>query len=576
MTNLFLAIRRALCAVARGQGRRHLARFEAACRQVERVQRQVLGEILAQQAQSEMGRALGFGSIGDPETFRRRIALASYEDHSPWINRMRDTGDTRVMFGPRERLLLYALTSGTESEPKHIPVTAESYRRYRNGWTTWVAATLQDHPRSLDHKVLPIVSPAIETHTVRGVPCGSMSGLSTQSQSCFVKMIYAIPPPIYGLSNQADKYYALARWGAAQRVSFLVTANPSSSLMLAQAMETHAERLIRDVHDGTLSADLRGESQAVRRAVGALRPDPARARWLEKVLSMTGSLRPQHVWPELRIITNWKGGTLGHYLDLYPEHFGATPVRDIGLLASEGRMTIPMDDQGSAGPLDLFSHFYEFIPIEEESSRQPTTLLAHELEIGRQYLIVLTNFSGLHRYMISDVVAVEGLFHRCPVVRFLHKGSRFSSITGEKISEHQATIAVRGAAAEVGLHLCDFMLVPVWGQPPCYALLAGARSLGERPGWGRLLEAVDRHLQHHNIEYASKRKSGRLGPPRLGIVDDNLFNDMRLERIATSGGRSEQYKPTYLTGDLEFHKTLTILEEVSLGGESKTEPLLQR
>ncbi len=568
------SIRTLLFHAAKRQGRGLLREFDHACHHVEETQRRVLAEVLASQADSEMGRALGLARCGDPATFRREMPITTYEDVQPWIDKMRETGDARVMFGAGQRLLMYTLSSGTENEPKHIPVTAESHARYRRGWMTWVAAAHRDHPRSLAQQLMTIVSPSVETRTARGVPCGSMSGLSTETQSRFVQRIYAIPASIYGLSNQAHKYYALARWGAAQRVSFLVTANPSSLLMLARTMDTHRDDIIRDIHDGMLGADVRGESDAVRHAVARLRPDRRHARWLEQVIARTGHLRPRDVWPELRLITNWKGGTLGHYLDLYPEHFGDAPVRDIGFLASEGRMSIPMDDEGAAGPLDLHSHFYEFIPAEEEDAAQPTTLMAHELEAGRQYFILLTNFSGLHRYNISDLIEVDGFRHGCPVIRFLHKGSRFSNITGEKISEHQVAHAVRDAARELSLQLLDFMLLPVWGRTPCYALIAGSAQLGPRSTWPRLLDAIDRHLCVHNIEYASKRKSGRLDPVRLGVVDDNFFHDQRLERIATSGGRSEQYKPTYLCGDLDCVRQLKILEEITAEGHHEAEPLL--
>jgi hypothetical protein len=536
----------------------------------------VLAEILGSLADSEMGHARGFDRCTDPETFRRTVPVTDYEDMRGWIDEMRRTGDPRVMFGPGTQLIMFTLTSGSESEPKHIPVTRRSYHQYRRGWMTWLAAALQDYPDCFDHRVLPIVSPPIESHTASGIPCGSMSGLSTETQSRFIRSIYAVPGPIYGLSNQADKYYALARWGAGSSVSFLVTANPSSFLMLAQVMDTRREQLIRDVHDGTLGIDVSGETESVRAAVGRLRPDPARAGRLEQVVERTGRLLPKDVWPALRLMTNWKGGTLGHYLDLYPEAYGDTPVRDIGLLASEGRMSIPMDDHGSAGPLDLFAHFYEFMPVEDEGSRDPTLLMAHEVEAGRDYFIHLTNFSGLHRYSISDVVRVEDLHHGCPVIRFLHKGSRYSSITGEKISENQVTVAVRRAAQELGCRIIDFMLVPVWRMPPCYALVASAGSLGERALWPRLLQTLECRLQELNIEYLSKRKSQRLGPVCLALVDQALFSDMRLERIASSGGRSEQYKPTYLSGDLEFHRGLDVLEWIRADGGHETEQALRR
>ena len=67
--------------------------------------------------------------------------------------------------------------------------------------------------------------------------------------------------------------------------------------------------------------------------------------------------------------------------DLPQQFFGpsdALPVRDIGLLASEGRVTIPLQDRTPAGVLDTLASFYEFIPA-DQWEREPVQTLAAEL-----------------------------------------------------------------------------------------------------------------------------------------------------------------------------------------------------
>ena len=59
-------------------------------------------------------------------------------------------------------------------------------------------------------------------------------------------------------------------------------------------------------------------------------------------------------------------------LGCHAKYFADTPVRDIGLLASEGRFTIPLTDASPAGVLDIQSHFFEFIPENEINSTRPT------------------------------------------------------------------------------------------------------------------------------------------------------------------------------------------------------------
>jgi hypothetical protein len=94
------------------------------------------------------------------------------------------------------------------------------------------------------------------------------------------------------------------------------------------------------------------------------------------------------------------------------------PLRDIGLLASEGRLSIPVDDGTASGVLNVRSHFFEFIPADEYGTAHPTALRMHQLEVGREYFVLLTNGSGLYRYDLGDRVRVTGIKGQAPMIEF--------------------------------------------------------------------------------------------------------------------------------------------------------------
>ena len=135
-------------------------------------------------------------------------------------------------------------------------------------------------------------------------------------------------------------------------------------------------------------------------------------------------------------------------------------------------MTIPMTDGTAAGVLDVGHHFFEFIPEEERSSSQPTVLEAHELEPDQNYYILMTTGAGLYRYDIHDLVRCTGHYGETPVLEFLNKGSQFSSVTGEKLSEYQVVSAVEEATRELKMGLSCFTVAPCWDDPPYYILFA--------------------------------------------------------------------------------------------------------
>ena len=100
-----------------------------------------------------------------------------------------------------------------------------------------------------------------------------------------------------------------------------------------------------------------------------------RAAELERMVNHYGALRPKDYWPELRMIGCWKGGSVGVRLNELSHWFGdGVVVRDLGYMASEAQMTLPIADAGCAGVLDISANFYEFIPKAQSTTpnRQPS------------------------------------------------------------------------------------------------------------------------------------------------------------------------------------------------------------
>jgi hypothetical protein len=292
-----------------------------------------------------------------------------------------------------------------------------------------------------------------------------------------------------------------------------------------------------------------------------LKPNKERARELERIVKRSGRLLPRDFWPQLKIIATWKGGSVSIYLPGLKEFFGDVPLRELGLIASEGRFTIPTTDQGAAGLLNYPASFYEFIPEEEIESEKPTTLFCDELEVGKNYFILATTCGGLYRYNILDLVRVVGYCHQVPFLEFLGKGEHFSSITGEKISEFQAVEAGKSAARLAGLHLENFRLAPFWDEIPYYGFLLEENNFPEVK-LARFAKHLDESLGRLNIEYLEKRHSGRLGSVRIKIIPAGTFEQEKLRLITERGVIAEQYKHSFLSRKIYRDSTFDILKEL--------------
>ena len=519
-----------------------------------RVQRDLLLARLARHADSQFGRDHGFAEIRSVDDFRKQVPVSGYDRHEPYIDKVRQ-GDLGALFGPGTKVLMFALTSGTTDRPKTIPVTAESLSDYREGWTIWGIRAFDAHPQILVgglHPILQLASDWRESFTPAGIPCGAITGLTAQMQNPLVRFTYCMPPSASKIKDVESKYYLALRLSVYRDVGATIAANPSTVLAIARLGDREKQTLIRDIADGTIDPrwSIPGE---VRKTV-RLRTRwkrKASARRLEAIVERTGRLLPKDYWPNLQFLANWTGGTMGAYLRGYPEFFGERPVRDIGLIASEGRFTIPLDDGTPAGVLDVARHYCEFIPEGEEGRDHPETVEAADLVEGGRYFIVPTTAGGLYRYMIHDLVRCVGFEGEAPLLEFLNKGAHFSSLTGEKLSEYQVVEAVNAAQRTLGLTLKAFLVLPSWGDPPHYHLLVEDSDVPDDPTHDRLAAEVESQLRRVNLEYENKRETLRLGAIRPFRIPAGSWADFQGRRLARGGGTVEQYKQPCLLSDLE-------------------------
>ncbi len=553
--------------------RRRLNQFEAATHDPRQVQEALLNGILAHQSATAFGRDHRFDTIRSIDDFRRQVPVAGYEYFEPYIARLRRGETTALLSDPR--IYMFALTSGTTAVRKFIPVTQQYLDDYRRGWNIWGLKVFRDHPAVRMQPILQLSGDPDEFRTESGVPCGAVTGLTAKMQKRIIRWLYSVPACVARIKDPRSKYYAVLLRSIPRKVGMIIAANPSTLINLARAGDQEKESLIRDLYDGTLSRHLDLPADIRAELTRRLRPHPERARQLEEIVKQTGTLYPKDYWPCDCILGNWMGGSVGSYLRHYPRYFGTTPVRDIGLIASEGRMTIPLTDGTPAGVLDVTTHYFEFIPEAEGDSPHPTVLGAHELKEGANYFILLTTAFGLYRYHIYDLVRVAGFHNRTPLIEFLSKGAHFANLTGEKLSEHHVTQGMAQVLRELNMTLTAYGLAPCWPsneatngsgaefEQPYYGLFAEQGDLPDLSAGHRLAECLDARLRQLNSEYDSKRQSERLGPVRLELVRDGFWLQWDRQRLQKTGGTLEQYKHPCLINDLQFRERIC-KEQVSV------------
>jgi hypothetical protein len=501
-------------------------------------------EMIKRNRSTHFGRDHRFDTIDTLDDYRKQVPIGDYEQLRPYVERARN-GEANTL--TEEPVVMFTMTSGSTGEPKLIPVTAAARDHHRELTRLWYYRAYLDHPGFMTGKLLGVVSPAIEGHTSGGIPFGAASGLVYESSPRWIQNAYAVPYEVAQVKDFEAKYYLIMRLGLEQQITFFATPNPSTILRLVETADRYKEEIIKDIRDGAIAARWDVPTEIRGALARHLSKNSKRARQLEQIASDYGTLRPRDYWPGLQLIGCWKGGTVGIRLKEFERWFPpGMPVRDLGYMASEAQISLPITDDGCAGILAIDKNFYEFIPEAEIASTSPTVLHCAELEIGERYYPILTTPGGLYRYDINDVIQVAGFFQRTPLIEFVRKGRDVTNITGEKLHVNQVIHALEQAQRAAGLAVRHFRAFADGEKSRYVFSVEFDGTIPEQNQLGRLLDECDSCLRRLNVEYAQKRASRRLDDPVLWVMKPGWF-ERKTHSTLQRGGRDVQFKAQLLS-----------------------------
>ncbi len=539
-------------------------RFLAASDHVASVQERLLrDEILAPNARTEYGVAHGFASIGGVADYRRRVPLVGYEQLRPAIERMAH-GEPDVLTA--ERPVAFFKTSGSLAAPKLVPVTQSLIGDKARALGIFWRLIYETHPRLKHGKWIANFGDGGHGERSSGGPqiVSETTFWNRRMQGLQSWAGWPLPAVLRTIENTDLRYFAVARLAMAGPLHGIMCLNPSTLLLLCRTIERSLPALLQAIADGKLGYPGDVAPGLIDQLRPHLRRDPARARQLARDLASAGGLELKCVWRDLELVVCWQSEIVTPYLRQLDPYLAGVSRRDYITQASECVMAIPTADWSSGGPLAYISHFFEFIPEESIESRSPVTLCPWELEAGRIYELVVTTSGGLYRYRIGDCFRVKGLSGRVPVIEFLYRTGKTSSITGEKLTEYQVLEAARRAATDGATVPQEFLCFPRSGPDPHYGVLLSCPGTSAAPeaveaarGLERWLARFDAQLMAINSEYGDKRSSGRLGSVVGLVVGREGFEAFRRE-LARAGVSEDQVKVGVLNRRLDLDAHLPV------------------
>jgi hypothetical protein len=513
-------------------------RFRSALQDPAGTQRNVLARCLSTNAGSEFGRSHGFDRLVTAADYQAAVPLSRYADYAQPIARIAE-GAPSVL--TRARVLALQGSGGT-SRAKRIPYTAGLQRELRRALAPWLFDLYRRRPRlawgAAYWSITPVAAMEAAPEAHSGQPRGSTPRRRFEEDSAYlggawkrlVDATLAVPAAVRFVSDMESFRYVTLRFLLARADLTLVSVwHPSFLTLLLDALPRHWESLLSDISTGRLNPPSPLSATVARQLAPHLRADPGRAVHLSRCPATEAT----RIWPRLGLVSCWGDAHASLQLAPLQRRLPGVEIQPKGLLATEAFVTLPF---AGMHPLAVRSHFFEF--LEEGDS----TRLAHELEPGGAYSVVVTTGGGLYRYRLEDRVEVDGFVGRTPSLRFLGKQDHVSDLRGEKLAE-------AFVAAVLSRLFCDPDRIPRFallapeaaGDPPAYTLYLDT----EREPAPELDARLETELRS-NADYRHCVSLGQLGPARVRRVGRHAL-DRYLERCRAQGQRLGDVKPLCLS-----------------------------
>ncbi|KAM5555580.1 hypothetical protein ABKV19_023485 [Rosa sericea] len=343
----------------------------------------------------------------------------------------------------------------------------------------------------------------------------------------------------------------------------LVSSTFAHSIVQAfRTFELLWEELCADIRDGSLSSRITVPS--IRAAMlKLLKPNPELADSVYRKcsgLSNWYGLIPA-LFPNAKYIYGVMTGSMELYLNKLRHYAADLPLLSADYGASEGWIAANVNPKV---PTEMTTYvvlpnigYFEFIPLRDGIDFKPVGLT--EVKIGEEYEVVVTNFAGLYRYRLGDVVKVMGFHNSTPELKFLCRSNLLLTINIDKNTEKDLQISVEEAAkllAAEKLEVVDFSShVDLSTDPGHYVIFWELSGEASQEVLSECCNCLDKSFV--DAGYMSSRKVNVIGPLELRILRKGTFHKV-LNHYLAQGSAVNQFKTPRCVG-VNNSKVLQIL-----------------
>jgi len=471
------------------------------------LQQDTFSDLVDAAKDTAFGREHRFADINNYNDFKRNVPIHDYEDLRPYIDRVVN-GEENVLWPGKPAYL--AKTSGTTSGVKYIPISRESMPEHikaaRNALLSYIHET--GNANFVDGKMIFLQGSPILT-VKAGISTGRLSG------------IVAHHVPAYLQKNRLPSYETncIEDW----------------------------EQKVDAIAEETFNQDMRLISGI----------PPWCQMYFDRLSAKAGGKKVKDIFPNFKLYVHG-GVNFEPYRARMEESIGAKIDAIETYPASEGFIAF-QDSQKEKGLLLLVDSgiFYEFIPSEEYFNENPTRINLKDIELDKNYALIMNTSAGLWGYSLGDTIKfVSKNPYRIVVTgRIKHYISAFGEhVIGEEVEQSLMTVA-----QQEGVDVVEFTVAPqVNPQPGQLPYHEWFVEFGAAPADLKAFALkVDKALQKKNIYYFDLIEGNILQP----LIIQSLQKDAFINYMRSQGKLGGQNKVPRLAND---RKIADVLKEYAI------------
>ena len=474
-------------AITRVVARHIAATIKSQSEKAEFHQQRIFKYLMQKALTTFFGHDHNFSTIHNHHNFKERVPIRDYEGMKKYIDQVKN-GIPNVLWPGKP--LYFSKTSGTTSGVKYIPITRASipnhFNSARNAVFCYVAQT--GNASFADGKLI-FLSGSPELKKTNGIKTGRLSGIVNHHVPSFFR------------TNQL----------------------PSYQTNCMEDWEEKLQAIIRETKDQDM------------RLISGI--PPWVKMYFEELLKATGKETIKELFPNFSVMVH--GGV--NY-EPYKKGINELVGFDIPTIetypASEGFIAF-QDSQYEEGLLlNTYSGiFFEFVPINEIGNENPTRLTVSEVEMGIQYVIILSTTAGLWAYNIGDTVEFVSLNpYR---IKVTGRVTHFISAFGEHVISKEVEEAITIACRETGIRVKEYSVAPnvnpETGLPHHEWWIEFEEGDISTPRFEQRLDVL---MQQQNIYYKDLIEGKILQPLKVVALKPNSFKNY-MQSIGKLGGQNK-------------------------------------